>query len=102
MNNLTLGGPQNLNEGALVVYAINTGSTSNRTYMLNIGAWFSPTLEACAGFTRIIVNNPNPDYAFFGSCTAPLSNFYSTNSEGFVNGFLFAEVVGISNSSATA
>ena len=96
--NITLGGISNLNEGALVTYGISTGDTSNGTYVLNLSTWLYPSLEACGGFTKFIVNNPNPNYAFFGSCTAPLSNFYPLNSYGFVDGFLTADVVGTSNS----
>ena len=95
---LTLGGNSNLNEGALVFYSIGTGATSNGTYGLNLGAWLHPTLPACAGFTRLIVSNPAPNYVSFGSCTASMSGSYPLNPYGFVDGFLTAKVVGMSNS----
>jgi hypothetical protein len=97
-NEVTLGGPSNLNEGEYGIYAISTGDTSNGTYATYFPAWLYPSLEDCSIFTSFIVRNPNPSYGLNGSCTAPLSNFYNLNSYGFVNGFLTIEVVGLSNS----
>lgn len=96
---LTLGGSSNLNEGKMVLYVIGTGDTSNGTYGLTLLAWLYPTLEICEGFTSIIVMNPSPTYVRSGSCTAPFSNFYPLNQYGFVDGFLTAKVVAMSNSS---
>jgi hypothetical protein len=94
---LTIGGSHNLNEGALVVYDIHANSNSNGTYTFSLLATLYPSMEDCAGFAEIIVGNGLPDYHEFGSCTAPLTGFYPLNTEGFINGFLIAQVVGISN-----
>ena len=97
---ITLGGANNLNEGALVLYAIHAKSNSSGTYTFSLLAALYPSMEDCAGFSKIIVGSGSPDYHRFGSCTAPLSGSYPLNSEGFIDGFLFAKVVGITNSSS--
>jgi hypothetical protein len=99
-NQVTLGGPSNLNEGEYGIYAISTGDTSNGTYVAGFLAWLYPSYEACSIFTTFIVNNPNPNYGTNGSCTASLTNTYSENSNGFISGFLTIEVIGMSNSTA--
>jgi hypothetical protein len=96
---LTLGGPQNLNEGAQVVYVIHANSNSNGTYSLGLLATLYPSFLLCNGFMEVVVGNGSPDYLGQGSCTAALTNSYPLNSEGFVNNFLTAEVIGITNSS---
>ena len=95
---ISLSGPSNLNEGAFVLYTINTGDTSNGTYRVNLFATLYPSQENCGGFTRFIVSNPNPNYAFFDKCSQVVTSQYPLNSYGFVGGDLYAEVVGISNS----
>ena len=97
--NITLGGPQNLNEGILVQYAIQANPNSNGTYNYGFQATDYPTLETCNGLGPLIVGNGAPNYNVgFGSCAAPLTN--PRNAEGFVNGVLFVEVVGAKNSTS--
>jgi len=96
---ITLGGPQNLNEGADVLYAIHANPDSNGTYNYGFHATYYPILETCNGFGPLVVGDGSPNYNVgFGSCTTPLTN--PLNSEGFINGVLFVEVVGIMNSSS--
>jgi hypothetical protein len=97
--NISLGGPQNLNEGILVEYSIHANLNSNGTYNYGFQATYYPILGTCNGFGPLVVGNGSPNYNVgFGSCTTPLTN--PLNSEGFVNGILFVDVVGITNSSS--
>ena len=102
---LTLGGTSNLNEGALVLYTISTGDTSNGTYILSLNAYLynpsGPNVEACGGYTTLIVSNSNPNYAFGYHSRDYCSGVYygsALNSHGFVYGLLTAKVVGVSDS----
>lgn len=97
--NITLGGPDNLNEGILVQYDLQANPNSNGTYNYGFQATIYPSLELCNGFGPLVVGNGVLNYNLgFGSCTAPLSN--PRNAEGFVNGILFVEVVGVTNSTS--
>lgn len=97
--NLTVGGSENLNEGAYVVYAIHANTDSNGTYNYGFQAAYYPSLEDCNGLGEIVVGNGIPNYDVgFGSCTASITS--SLNSEGFTNGTLYAEIVGVSNSTS--
>jgi hypothetical protein len=95
--NLTLGGPQNLNEGETALYAIHANPNSNGTYNYGFQATYYPSLEVCNGLGEIVVGSGSPNYNVgFGSCTA--SQTSSLNPEGFANGTLYVEVVGVTNS----
>ena len=97
--NITIGGPQNLNEGILVEYSIHPNPNSDGTYNYGFQATIYPSLELCNGFGTLVVGDGSPNYNIgFGSCAAPLTN--PPNSEGFVDGILFVEVVGATNSSS--
>jgi len=98
--NITLGGPQNLNEGVMVSFVIHANLNSNGTYNYGFQATNYPSFETCDGLGQVIVGNSSPNYNVgFGSCTAALTN--SRNSEGFVDGILFAELVGVTNSTSS-
>jgi hypothetical protein len=98
---LILGGSQNLNEGAFVLYSIHANSNSSGTYNYGFQTTIYPSFETCNGLSEIIVGNGSPNYNVgFGSCTAGLTNNHSVNSEGFISGILTVEVVGITNSSS--
>jgi len=105
--NLTLGGSSSQNEGALVVYRINTGNTSSGTYVVSLAAYLyasysNPEIELCGGYTTLVVSNPTPNYAqgygSYGYCDVPLTWQYPLDSHGLVDGYLTAKIVGISNS----
>jgi hypothetical protein len=96
---LTLGGPQNLNEGVSVLYVIHANPNSSGTYNFGFQATIYPNFENCNGFSDIVVGDGSPNYNVgFGSCTASLTN--PRNSQGFINGILFVEVVGMTNSTS--
>jgi len=90
---LVLGGPNNENEGATVVYDISVNGITSGSYIMNIG-WLASTLENCASEYKLVIGSGTPDYYVGGSCTAPLSDHLPTNLEGFVNGFVFVEING--------
>ena len=90
-----LGGPNNVGEGTSVVYTITPKVYGNWTYGFSFG-WLYHSEEAC-GQDFLLSTGNGMSYPFSG-CTAPLSSQYPVNSQGFVNGFLFAEIVGVSNS----
>lgn len=81
----------NLSEGLSVMYSFRLLNELNGTYTFSFG-WLYSSLQSCAGDFQLQVGNGIPNYGFFGSCTAPLSNFYPVNSQGFVDGYLFAEI----------
>jgi hypothetical protein len=91
-----IGGPQNSSEGIAVQYKIHPKNNLNGTYTFNFGLLY-PTLEACAVDFDVAIGNGAPSYAWTGSCTEPLSNLYRVNYQGFVDGYLLAEVVLVSN-----
>ena len=91
----TLGGPNNEGEGSSVVYTITPKEYGNWTYGFSFG-WLYPSMAAC-GQDFLLSTGNGSSYPFSG-CTSSLSSHYPVNSEGFVNGFLFAEIVGVSNS----
>ncbi len=94
---ITLGGSNNSNEGISVNYSIMPKAGANGTYGFNLGFLY-PSMQECAADFLLVVGNWATDYGLMGSCTAPLSNHYPLNSEGYVNGFLFTEIVELSNS----
>lgn len=101
-SSVSMGGPGNQSEGIPVMYQISLKEpASNGTYTLNFG-WLYPSLEACAVDFQIAVGNGIPNYSWIGGCTAPLSTYHPLNSNGFVNGFLTAEIVEVSNSTLTS
>ena len=70
--NITLGGPQNLNEGVTVAFVIHANSNSNGTYNYGLQATTYPSFETCNGFGTIIVGNGSPNYNIgFGSAPPP-------------------------------
>lgn len=89
----TLGGSHNMGEGTSVVYTITPKVYGNWTYGFSFG-WLYPSMQAC-GQDFLLSTGGGSSYPFTG-CTASLP--YTLNSEGFVSGFLFAEIVGVSNS----
>ncbi|HKW04035.1 MAG TPA: hypothetical protein VJN71_01930 [Nitrososphaerales archaeon] len=91
-----MGGPQNLSEGMRVMYSISLKGAYNGTYTLSFG-WLYPSMSACSGDFQLQVGSGLPNYGFQGSCTAPLSYHYPLNSQGFVDGFLFAEIYLVSS-----
>lgn len=91
---VTLGGPANVNEGVLVVYSITPKLNSNGSYMLTIPGWLYPSFEACQPTLHIVVGNGQPDYLRDSGCTAPITQAYPVNPEGFVNGQTTIEIVG--------
>ncbi|MHB8567248.1 MAG: hypothetical protein ACYC7D_13085 [Nitrososphaerales archaeon] len=97
---ITFGGKNNQSERTNVVYTITPRQGINGTYEFNFG-WLYPSMEACGEDFLLAVGNGLPDYGYVAGCTAPLSNFYPVNSQGFVNGFLLAEIVGVSNATVS-
>jgi hypothetical protein len=93
LNSILIGGANNENEGATVVYGISPVGIKSGSYILNIG-WLANSQEDCASEYKLVMGNGTPNYYVGGSCTSPLSDHYPTNSEGFVNGFLYAEISG--------
>ena len=92
---IRMGGPENQSEGVAVKYVIGLKPGLNGTYTLNFG-WLYPSLSACAVDFHLAVGSGLPNYDWTGGCTAPLSNFYPVNNQGFVPGYLFAEIVNVS------
>ena len=95
LRSATLGGPYNEGEGTSLIYTITPRVYGNRTYGFNFG-WLYPSTEAC-GQDFLLSTGNGTSYPFTG-CTAPLSSICPVNSQGFVSGFLFAEIIGVSNS----
>jgi hypothetical protein len=99
---LSIGGPQNLNEGAVVTYSITSRSASpSGNYFIALGGISFPSMEACQTELELVVGNAQY-VPGGGMCTAPLtapsSPFgYTTNANGFIEGDLFTEIVGISD-----
>jgi len=94
-SSVQMGGTQNQSEGIFIKYVIGLKSGLNGTYTLNFG-WLHPSLSSCAQDFHLVVGDGLPDYDWTGSCTGSLSNFYPINSQGFVPGYLFADIEGIS------
>jgi hypothetical protein len=95
IDSATLGGPNNVGEGTSVVYTITPKVYGNLTYGFSFGLLY-PSEEACGQDFLLSMGN-GTSYPISG-CTSPLSYHYPVNSQGFVNGFLFAEIIGVSNS----
>lgn len=93
LESLVIGGPNNENEGATVVYSMSPIGIKNGSYILDIG-WLANSQEDCASEYQLVVGTGIPNYYVGGSCTSPLSDHYQTNPEGFVNGFVYAEING--------
>jgi hypothetical protein len=99
---VNIGGSQNSSEGTLVTYTISAKpSTLNGAYFLGFSAAMYPQLENCGATLQLLLGNVQ--YAQAGGNCVPLadpsgSSQYQLNSSGFINGILFEEVVGTSNS----
>jgi len=97
VSDVPMGGPQNRSEGIPVEYKIHFKDEVNGTYALNFG-WLYPSMDACAADFEIAIGNvPYPTVDAGGGCTASLSTRYPVNSQGFVDGFLFVELISVSN-----
>jgi hypothetical protein len=61
---LTLGGPSNLNEGTIVAYAITARPGANGTYSLQIGGWHLIGIdeELCPFYGQVIAGTGQPNY----------------------------------------
>ena len=103
-----MGGPSDLNEGALVVLEIAAKDNSSGYYDVNFG-WMAPEFENCAtGFPLIVGSNTTMPFPLYGGCivevTVPNStignNLNSSNT--FPQGTVFTEIVGASNGTGTS
>ncbi len=96
---IIFGGPDNLSEGTLVVYRIHP-IAGDGTYEFNMGITY-PSMEGCETYFTIVIGNGLPNYGYQGGCTATISSHYPLNSEGFVDGFIIAEVTEASSETAS-
>ena len=100
VNSIAFGGTNNLGEGANVVYTITPKQGINGTYGFSFG-WLYPSMENCGEDFLLAIGNGLPNYGYLAGCTAPLSYQYPVNSQGFVDGFLLAEIVGVSSATVS-
>ena len=91
---LTIGGPSNESEGALVVYSIAGKTGTDGTYNLNLG-WIGPRFLNCGHEFDIIVGKGTPDYSFNAGCITSLT----WSSFPYPEGYVVAEVVEMTNAS---
>lgn len=101
-SSITIGGPNNENEGAVVVYNITPKSGGNGTFEGSMASMFwmnsgHSEMELCDYRFRIVVGNGVPNFLFFfNSClTLTTVNIYSPPQ-------LWVEVVGLSNGTSNA
>ena len=99
VSTVSMGGPQNLSEGIPVQYKIHFKDNANGTYALNFG-WIYPSLEDCVTDFELAIGNVPYPTVVMGGC-ALLSYQYPVNSQGFVDGFLFAELIAVSNDTSS-
>ena len=98
---LQIGGPQSVNEGAIVIYTITVKSgTPSGDYYLAINAVEYPQMAGCGSTLDLIVGNAHNTNGGGTCVNLPLDPsmpyHYSLDSQGFVDGLLFSEVVGLS------
>lgn len=98
---ITIGGPDNLNEGTLVQFSISPNKGINGTYEMQLGISI-PSQEICVTDFTIVIGNGVPNYGYEGFCTAPMSSFQNkpVNSQGLVDGDVYAEVIEASSQSS--
>jgi hypothetical protein len=98
IQSITFGGKDNLSEGALVNYTITPLTGINGTYYFGFGALY-PSFEICNAAFLLAIGNGLPNFSpYEGSCSSSLSTLYPVDSHGFVEGYLFAQIIKTSNS----
>lgn len=102
VNELTIGGPSNENEGSLVTYTITSKSDSNGTYLLNLG-WLAvgqpPNVSECGMEFLLVSGNGNPSYTNLISMCITMTST-GTLPYPYPAGTIFAKVVGATNGTA--
>jgi hypothetical protein len=100
--NVTLGGQNNLNEGIPVLYTItDRNSTLNGPYYIGFGALRYPGGDACETNLEVLVGNFTLPPGVLGGGSPCLGQPAGpVNSEGFAGGYLYAEIIGTTNSTS--
>jgi hypothetical protein len=100
--NVTLGGQNNLNEGIPVLYTItDRNSTLSGPYYIGFDALRYPGGDDCETNLEVLVGNftlPPGVLGGGGPCLAQPAG--TKNSQGFTEGYLYAEIVGTTNSTS--
>lgn len=98
---IEIGGPSAVNEGTEVTYTISpTNSTQSGIYFISLKALVYPTLMDCESVLELVVGNQQyiPGGLF---CIHVLTGPSPAYTNGFIEGHLFAQVVGMTNSTTS-
>ena len=104
-NQIQLGGPSNVEEGSIVVYQISTSSnTPNEQFWIGLNSTIYSSQADCG--SQLVLDVGNAPYSGGGGMCLSLPGILaSTNSveyqhqtNGHIQGFLYDEIVGITNS----
>jgi hypothetical protein len=110
---LTIGGPNETNEGAVIGYALIAKPGASGSYALNFPFAYALGNENCGDYGQIVAGNGNPSYALQGfvgctafeitcasgtSCTIDGSKYTVFDGQTFVNGATYFEVTRAANS----
>lgn len=97
---LQIGGSNSVNEGMQVMYTISMKSnTPSGLYFVSINAALYPQLAYCSSALELLAGGASYQPAALECHSAASATNVPPNSDGFIDGLLFVEVSGISNSS---
>lgn len=92
---ITIGGQENQNEGAAVIFSITPNQGTSGKFGLNLG-WLLPGKTQCNEEFVLLVGNGLPDYTYSTLCS--MISGGSGGSASYPSGYIFTEITGATNS----